>query len=40
VPEDELKDALRDVRQVLDGLGIQESDFTTELYTDAVAARR
>jgi len=40
VPEDELKDALRDVRQVLDGLGIEERDFTTELYTDAVAARR
>lgn len=40
VPEEELKDALRDVRHVLDDLGVQERDLTTELYTDAVAARR
>lgn len=36
----ELPAALDDVRSVLGELGIEEKDFTTELYTDAVAARR
>jgi adenylate cyclase class 2 len=38
--EEELSAALDDVRSVMSELGIQEPDFTTELYTDAVAARR
>lgn len=38
--EKELSTALDDVRSVMSELGIHESDFTTELYTDAVAARR
>ncbi|WP_413803892.1 class IV adenylate cyclase [Streptomyces iranensis] len=36
----ELTAALDDVRSVMRELGIHEDDFTTELYTDAVAARR
>ncbi|QKV95061.1 class IV adenylate cyclase [Streptomyces sp. NA02950] len=38
--EEELSAALADVRTIMAELGIQEDDFTTELYTDAVAARR
>ncbi|GCD43361.1 hypothetical protein GKJPGBOP_03042 [Streptomyces paromomycinus] len=40
VGREELRDALGDVRAVLAGLGIGEGDLTTELYTDAVRARR
>ncbi|PBC84680.1 adenylate cyclase, class 2 [Streptomyces sp. 2224.1] len=41
VPEEkELSSALDDVRSVMSELGIGADDFTTELYTDAVAARR
>ncbi|WP_438490551.1 class IV adenylate cyclase [Streptomyces sp. S186] len=41
VPEDrELPAALDDVRSVMSELGIHGDDFTTEMYTDAVAARR
>ncbi|WP_395369735.1 class IV adenylate cyclase [Streptomyces tubercidicus] len=41
VPEErELLPALDDVRSVMSELGIGVDDFTTELYTDAVAARR
>jgi adenylate cyclase class 2 len=40
VPEEQLADALQDVRRVLEDLGIDDRDLTTELYTDAVAARR
>ncbi|MFE6686724.1 class IV adenylate cyclase [Streptomyces sp. NPDC057743] len=32
--------ALEDIRSVMGELGLQEADFTTELYTDEVAARR
>ncbi|MDH2389039.1 MULTISPECIES: class IV adenylate cyclase [Streptomyces] len=38
--EKELAAALADVRSVLADLGIGEADLTTELYTDAVRARR
>lgn len=38
--EEELSSALDDVRSVMSELGIGVDDFTTELYTDAVAARR
>jgi len=38
--ESELSAALADVRSVMSELGIHEGDFTTELYTDAVAERR
>lgn len=38
--EKELSPALDDVRSVMGTLGIHEDDFTTELYTDTVAARR
>lgn len=42
VPEEEkeLSLALNDVRSVMGELDIREDDFTTELYTDAVAAHR
>lgn len=41
VPEQqELSSALADVRSAMGELGVQTEDFTTELYTDAVAARR
>lgn len=41
VPEEkELSSALDDVRSVMSELGIDGDDFTTELYTDAVVARR
>lgn len=40
VPDDQLDDALADVRSVLAELGIEDQDLTTEQYTDAVAARR
>jgi adenylate cyclase class 2 len=40
VGEDQVHAALGDVRTVLAGLGIAEDDVTTDLYTDAVAARR
>ncbi|WP_211265283.1 class IV adenylate cyclase [Actinacidiphila oryziradicis] len=40
VDEDDVHTALADVRQVLAELGIGEQDLTTELYTDAVVARR
>ncbi|REK91377.1 class IV adenylate cyclase [Streptomyces inhibens] len=41
VPEEkELSSALDDVRSTMGELGIHTDDFTTELYTDAVAARR
>lgn len=36
----QLREALDDVRAVLAGLGIDETDLTTEQYTDAVAAVR
>ncbi|MCF3176821.1 class IV adenylate cyclase [Streptomyces sioyaensis] len=38
--EKELPSALDDVRAVMSELGIRGDDFTTELYTAAVAARR
>ncbi|MFJ6622062.1 class IV adenylate cyclase [Kitasatospora sp. NPDC091335] len=38
--QDHLAAALSTVRAVLAGLGINEGDLTTELYTDAVAAAR
>ncbi|MEV0373818.1 class IV adenylate cyclase [Streptomyces sp. NPDC050636] len=38
--EKELSLALDDVRSVMGELDIHEADFTTELYTDAVAAHR
>ncbi|MYT31060.1 MULTISPECIES: class IV adenylate cyclase [unclassified Streptomyces] len=38
--EPELPAALHDVRSVMSELGIRGDDFTTEMYTDAVAARR
>ncbi len=38
--EDDVEAALAAVRAVLRGLGIEEGDLTTELYTDAVAAAR
>ncbi len=38
--EDQVHAALDDVRAVLAELGLDEGDLTTELYTDAVAARR
>lgn len=38
--EGELLAALNDVRMIMVELGIHESDFTAELYTDAVAAYR
>lgn len=40
VDEEQLQAALGDVRAVLAELGIADEDLTTELYTDAVAARR
>jgi adenylate cyclase, class 2 len=40
VPESELADALDDIRSILMELGVDASDLTTELYTDAVAGRR
>ncbi|MEU9122469.1 class IV adenylate cyclase [Streptomyces sp. NPDC048506] len=41
VPEEkELSSALADIRSAMDELGIRADDFTTELYTDAVAAQR
>jgi adenylate cyclase class 2 len=40
VDEDQVRAALDDVSAVLAELGIDEDDLTTELYTDAVAARR
>lgn len=40
VVDDELRDALADVRAVLAELGIGDDDLTTETYTDAVAASR
>lgn len=41
VPEEnELPAALNDVRSVMGELGIHDEDFTTELYTDAVASWR
>jgi adenylate cyclase class 2 len=40
VDEDQLHDALADVRAVLGELGIEDGDLTTEQYTDAVAALR
>ncbi|MGP8299520.1 class IV adenylate cyclase [Streptomyces inhibens] len=40
VPEEqELPSALDDIRAVMGELGIHTNDFTTELYTDAVAGR-
>ncbi|WP_327068113.1 class IV adenylate cyclase [Kitasatospora sp. NBC_01302] len=38
--EQDLQPALDAIRAVLSRLGIDEGDLTTELYTDAVAARR
>ncbi|MEV4442641.1 class IV adenylate cyclase [Streptomyces sp. NPDC049577] len=38
--DDEVDSALEDVRAVLTDLGFADGDVTTELYTDAVAARR
>lgn len=38
--ENELAAALADVRAVMGELGIRDDDFTTELYTEAVADRR
>ncbi|TXC95833.1 class IV adenylate cyclase [Streptomyces sp. ISID311] len=38
--EKELSSALDDIRSVMGDLGIHADDFTTGLYTDAVAARR
>jgi adenylate cyclase class 2 len=38
--EDQVQAALDDVRAVLAQLGLADEDLTTELYTDAVAARR
>ena len=38
--EHELLAALDDVRSVMTELGIDESNLTTELYTDAVLAHR
>ncbi|WP_031074060.1 class IV adenylate cyclase [Streptomyces sp. NRRL WC-3742] len=40
VTGDDLAPALASVREVLAELGVDEIDFTTELYTDAVAAAR
>lgn len=41
VQEDkELSAALEEIRSVMNELGIRKEDFTTELYTDAVAAGR
>ena len=40
VDDDQLHDALADVRAVLAELGIHDDDLTTEQYTDAVAASR
>ncbi|MFE5868304.1 class IV adenylate cyclase [Streptomyces roseifaciens] len=40
VEEHGLRGALDDIRSVLLELGIQDGDLTTELYTDAVRARR
>ncbi|MBF9073691.1 class IV adenylate cyclase [Streptacidiphilus fuscans] len=40
VEQEQLGPALDDVRAVLASFGIAEKDLTTELYTDAVAARR
>ncbi|WP_367132354.1 MULTISPECIES: class IV adenylate cyclase [Streptomyces] len=40
VEEDGLRGALEDIRSVLHELGVQDGDLTTELYTDAVRARR
>ncbi|MEU9114108.1 class IV adenylate cyclase [Streptomyces sp. NPDC048483] len=36
--EKELSAALEDIQSIMGELGVQEGDFTTELYTDAVAA--
>ncbi|WFB09425.1 class IV adenylate cyclase [Streptomyces sp. LX-29] len=38
--DEELSSALDDIRSVMSELGVCEEDFTLELYTDAVAARR
>ncbi|WP_329136423.1 class IV adenylate cyclase [Streptomyces sp. NBC_01476] len=40
VEEDQLQDALADVRAVLGELGIDAEDLTTDTYTDAVATSR
>ncbi|WP_150241397.1 class IV adenylate cyclase [Nocardiopsis quinghaiensis] len=40
VPEDEVTEGLALVRNVLNSLGIEESDLTTEEYTAAVIAHR
>ncbi|MGP8300668.1 class IV adenylate cyclase [Streptomyces inhibens] len=41
IPEEkELSAALDDIRSAMGELGIHADDFTSELYTDAVAARR
>ncbi|MEU5186824.1 class IV adenylate cyclase [Streptomyces klenkii] len=40
VEQQGLRGALDDIRSVLLELGIQDGDLTTELYTDAVRARR
>lgn len=40
VPDEQLQDALADVRAVLAELGIADGDLTTEQYTDVVAASR
>ncbi|GAA2681921.1 class IV adenylate cyclase [Streptomyces lunalinharesii] len=38
--ERELAAALKDIRAVMGELGLVDADFTADLYTDAVAARR
>ena len=40
VPDEQLDQALADVRAVLAELGVEDDDLTTEQYTDAVAAAR
>ncbi|MFJ4907735.1 class IV adenylate cyclase [Streptomyces sp. NPDC093249] len=40
VDDDQVHTALTDIRAVLDELGIEDTDLTRELYTDAVRARR
>lgn len=38
--QDDLSDALRALRVVLDGLGVTEQDGVDQSYTDMVAAQR
>ncbi|MEV5374663.1 class IV adenylate cyclase [Streptomyces nondiastaticus] len=40
VEKSDLRGALDDIRSVLGELGVEDGDLTTELYTDAVRARR